>query len=273
MASVLKFFTKLYFKTLILLLTSVLTYKIFYYWFIPNNSLIQPVHFQHDVSCISKTTQFDLKTVFNCNFSYYEIPYEQYRNFFSRSQSYNFVLQLELPDSDVNNNIGMFMVSLNLYDYADQLLLKVSRPALLPYTSTILRHFKLLFFIWFYLFGYMQEVHVLRLPLIDDSIHWNDFTNVGKISIVIETHRPIEIIPNSKLLITANLKSIFYFMYHWYYLTLFVCTLFISFFILITKLYLFLKQMHKNQTESNLNEANECNGGGDNSIQLPQLTQ
>jgi hypothetical protein len=50
---------------------------------------------------------------------------------------YYFELHLTLPQSDMNLNLGMFMVEMELYDDAKVMLARSRRPAIFPYRSTL----------------------------------------------------------------------------------------------------------------------------------------
>lgn len=53
------------------------------------------------------------------------------------NSKYYFEIHLTLPQSDMNLNLGMFMVQMELYDDAKVMLARSRRPAIFPYSSTL----------------------------------------------------------------------------------------------------------------------------------------
>lgn len=153
----------------------------------------------------------------DCQFVYYDLQLQQ-DYFFKRGQLYNFEVRFDMPDSHVNQNLGMFMIRLLLFDVDDKQLFGVARPALYPYQSKYLRLIKLVAWLPFYLAGYFKENYSLNIRLIDEHVaHLASlpFAEIHRIRLEVETYKAIEISPPSHLYITARLQGIQYWMYFW----------------------------------------------------------
>lgn len=226
-----------------LLCFSVSLYTLFYQWYIPRFFIIYQIYFQHDVACHQLATtssvigfngdstacQHSTNSLKDCQFVHYDLYCNN--KYFQTSQIYDFELNLQMPDSYVNQNLGMFMIRLRLFDVDEKQLFTIARPAIYPYKSNYIRIIKLFAHLLFYLFGY-TESYWLNINLIDQHVNNIDilqFDNVYRIRVEIETYKSIEIIPPSQLRITARLEGIKYWMYFWPVTTFIVSTTVIFF--------------------------------------------
>lgn len=194
---------------------AILSYVFFYSICIPKHSLTMAIHFQHDIACEERIKNID--GGFKCRFPYYEVPYPLFAEYFTSFYSYHFSLVFELPDSPVNRHLGMFMATIRLYDVNNHQLVNVSRPAIIPYQSRIVHYLEIPVKIAAYFFGYSRDKHRMEIALIDRDVHTGqlNFGQVGRIRLEIETHKPIEILPGSKLYVSAMLEGLLYLMYFW----------------------------------------------------------
>lgn len=156
-------------------------------------------------------------------------------------QRYHFDLELRMPDSPVNRNLGMFMINLKLIDIDDRLLFTSARPAMLSYRSSVVRLAKQLFYIVPLVFGVSAEVDDLHIGLIDDDHQQTviPFDQVDKVRLEVVTYREIEMISPSQLVITAQMEGIQYLMYFWKYT--FASVVIYSIFSTLVFLFVFLK--------------------------------
>ncbi|OTF71035.1 hypothetical protein BLA29_000923 [Euroglyphus maynei] len=122
-----------------------------------------------------------------------------------------------MPDSQVNRNLGMFMIRLRLFDSDDHQLYDIYRPAILPYSSWLLSAAKMIAYIPLYLIGWLTETYTIQVKLLDQyaDVEHLDFSHINRIRLEIETLKPIEIIPPSRLTISVHLEGIKYWMYFW----------------------------------------------------------
>lgn len=199
-----------------------------YNWLIPNYHITEAVFFHHDVSCTQLLTLYETNNnnkqlgswnegKFKCQLVHYEIPNKNYKNFFKTGHKYQFELQMKMPDSLVNRNLGMFMIRLLLFNSDNNQIYDIYRPAILPYHSPLLTLAKLIFYIPLYLIGYLSETNNIQVMLLDQhaDVDHLDFGQINKIRLEIDTLKQIEIIPPSALYITVDLKGFQYLMYFW----------------------------------------------------------
>lgn len=250
---------KLWIRVLILAIISVAIYATFYYWYIPHFISTFPLFFQHDAACTqmaalselqskllpSKENQQILTSLGDCQFVHYDL-YHQHRSYFLEGQLYNFEVRLDMPDSSVNQALGMFMVRLRLFDGADKELFSIARPALYPYQSTYLRLIRLAIGSVLYLTNFYSESNILKVALIDEHVAQVDavpFRQIDRIRVEIETYKAIEILPPSQLYITARLEGIQYWMYFWPITSLIFFTFAIFSVLVFISLIFYLRQL------------------------------
>lgn len=194
---------------------SVFLYILFYYWHVPELVSKHRVYFQHDIAC----HQLSSKPLDSCLFVYYDLPNVNREGFFKFGQRYHVDLELQMPDSPVNRNLGMFMINLKLMDNNNHLLFASSRPARLFYRSTMVRLAQQMIYIVPLVLGLSSEVDHLHIGLIDDDHQQTiiPFHHVDKMRLEVVTYREIEMISPSQLVITAQMEGIQYWMYFWKY--------------------------------------------------------
>uniref|UniRef100_A0A7S2XTB1 Seipin n=1 Tax=Attheya septentrionalis TaxID=420275 RepID=A0A7S2XTB1_9STRA len=79
-------------------------------------------------------------------------------------------VQLTLPESQVNHNVGVFMVETELADSKGMVLAKSKRPAFLPYESPVISTFKKLVFLIPFLLGAFLEARSVVIPCLDHYV-------------------------------------------------------------------------------------------------------
>uniref|UniRef100_A0A8C0VT10 Seipin n=1 Tax=Cyanistes caeruleus TaxID=156563 RepID=A0A8C0VT10_CYACU len=81
-------------------------------------------------------------------------------------QLYRISLELELPESPVNRELGMFMVRLTCYGSGGKTLATASRSAMLHYRSRLLRALHTAAFAGLFLSGFAEQSQTLELELL-----------------------------------------------------------------------------------------------------------
>ncbi|KAJ3209312.1 hypothetical protein HDU67_006285 [Dinochytrium kinnereticum] len=139
-------------------------------------------------------------------------------------QHYNLGLQLWVPNSVENFNLGNFMISMELQSALNKTLAVSTRPVILKYKSELLRTITTLSNAVPLLLGSSHEAQKLNVPLIEDYVETKDspahhaIIRISSPSLqVYETHITVE----------AHFQGLRYFMYHWSATT---AAVFISFF-------------------------------------------
>lgn len=187
--------------------TSIFTYITIYSIYVPIVQHTKPMYLQFDSSC-----------QLNCSFPYAVVNFnDRIRLSFplSRGQSYSFFVELEMPESDINWDQGMFMIRLRLIESQGKTLYDESRPAILQFRTLVTRLIKAFIYWPFLVTNYKNEMQTINVQLIDDYIEGAKY-NFNKMdrAIVELITRDIQIY-SARLKIKANLKGITYYMYHW----------------------------------------------------------
>ncbi|RUS28280.1 putative adipose-regulatory protein-domain-containing protein [Jimgerdemannia flammicorona] len=127
-------------------------------------------------------------------------------------QSYLVSVELEVPTSQKNLDIGNFMVSVRLQSAANETIQFSSRPTILKYQSPLTR---VLYTLWRAIplvLDISQESQRLRVTLIEGfyEIESNPITQA-----VVTLSDPRVQVYNAKLRLDADFRGIRYFMYYW----------------------------------------------------------
>lgn len=85
--------------------------------------------------------------------------------------TFYFDIHITLPQSYMNLNLGMFMVQMELYDEAKVILARSRRPALFPYSSTLVRYIRKLCNIAPLVLGLLPEATTVIINVMD---HYGD---------------------------------------------------------------------------------------------------
>ncbi|KAK0058544.1 seipin isoform X2 [Biomphalaria pfeifferi] len=127
-------------------------------------------------------------------------------------QAYMVDVELELPDSSANRNLGMFQVSVKMYDRTGQVSLTTQRTAMVRYRSIVLRMLDLLLWIPFYFVGISEQKHSIMINMfthyVDDYYH----PSVGA-TVEVQSHK-IEIY-TATITFSAKFSGLKYLLYHW----------------------------------------------------------
>ena len=192
--------------SLLILSTSVFIYITIYNNYVPVVLHTRPIHLQFDSTCQD-----------NCTNPYAVVNFNDVRSSFylARGQSYRFVMQLEMPESDVNWKQGMFMIRLRLIESQGKTLYDISRPASLKYKTLLTRIINSLVWSPLFVINYKYEMQTMQVQLIDNYIEGAQFYfNKMDRALVEIMARDIQIY-SANLHIMANLSGLSYYMYHW----------------------------------------------------------
>lgn len=190
----------------LILSTSMFIYITLYNIYVPVVQYTRPVHLQFDSTCQT-----------NCSHPHAVVNFNDVRSSFylARGQSYKFVIALEMPESDINWNQGMFMIRLRLIESQGKTLYDISRPAILKYKTLLTRIINSLIYWPFLITSYRNEMQVLHVQLIDSYIEGAKFYfNKMDRALVEIIARDIQIY-SANLHVLANLSGLSYYMYHW----------------------------------------------------------
>ena len=125
----------------LLLWVSIFLYGSFYYSYMPTVSFSTPVHYQYKTDC-------DPSEPLLCSFPIANVSLLKNGRdqVMANGQPYRVSLELEMPESPVNEQLGMFMVKMSCYAKGGETVSSVTRSTMLHYRSTVLQILSTLFF-------------------------------------------------------------------------------------------------------------------------------
>ncbi|XP_059191939.1 seipin-like [Centropristis striata] len=195
------------FCVLVLLLwVSIFLYGSFYYSYMPTVSFSTPVHFYYNSDC--DTSESSLCSFPTANISFMKNDKDQVM---ANGQPYRVSLDLEMPESPVNEHLGMFMVKMSCYTKGGKTVSSVGRSTMLHYRSSLLQTLSTLLFSPFLLTGMAEQKQLIEVELFSDYK-----TNAYQPSVgaVIEIQSKRVQIYSSQLRIHAYFTGIRYVLYN-----------------------------------------------------------
>ncbi|XP_063801047.1 seipin isoform X2 [Pseudophryne corroboree] len=145
---------------LLLLWVSIFLYGSFYYSYMPTVKYSCPVHYQYNSTCNPPPGIL-------CSFPTANVSL--LRNNRDRvlmyGQPYRISLELHVPESTVNQDLGMFMVSMSCYTHRGKHISYTARSAMLHYKSPLLRTIETLAFLPLLLSGLYEQKQSLEVEL------------------------------------------------------------------------------------------------------------
>lgn len=156
-------FGVLFCTVLLLLWVSVFLYGSFYYSYMPTVSHLSPVHFHYRTDCDSPTASL-------CSFPVANVSLAKSGRdrVLMYGQPYRVTLELELPESPVNQDLGMFLVTVSCYTRGGRIISTSSRSVMLHYRSQLLQILDTLVFSSLLLFGFTEQKQLLEVELYSD---------------------------------------------------------------------------------------------------------
>lgn len=199
---------------ILLIWASIFIYITFYFLYIPSLDLSRAIHFQFDSDC--PNTQKDL-----CSNPQADIQLAQYKSptLFAKGQQYRIRVDMNIPESHVNKDQGMFMIRLTLHDMNQKAIISSSRPSMLTYRSLPVKLIHT-FFSWpLFVTGFKRESEDIRVPLIDEYVDGTRPAHGPAVSARVELIARNLQVYSSTLIIQAHLTGLRYYMVHWPLLT------------------------------------------------------
>ncbi|XP_059202477.1 seipin-like [Centropristis striata] len=201
----------------LLLWISAFLYGSFYYSYMPKAAFSTPVHYFYRTDCESPTH-------FHCSYPVANISLLKNKNHvLTFGQAYRMSLQLDMPDSPTNQDLGMFMIKTTCFSRdggsvassarsARQLLsASSSRFSMLRYRSDLLRYLGTVLFLPAFVTGVAEQKQVLEVELFSD---YTDDPYVPSVTAVIEILSNKVQIYSSQLYIHAHFTGIRYLLFN-----------------------------------------------------------
>ncbi|KAJ8681604.1 hypothetical protein QAD02_017396 [Eretmocerus hayati] len=189
---------------------SIFLYTAFYYAYMPSMTYSRPVNLQFK-SCDEE------KGV--CSFPSAHVQLTKKQQLLMVGQPYKVNLQLEMPESPANKELGMFMVCAQLRSRDGVLVDHACRSAMLHYRSSLLHLLSTITYSPMLIFGALEEKQNVMLELFgnfeEDQSHPVTIVHVEIQSRHIEFY-------SATIMINAHLSGLRYLMFHWPILSAFV---------------------------------------------------
>lgn len=152
------------FCVLVLLLwVSIFLYGSFYYSYMPTVSFSTPVHFYYKSDCDSSESA--LCSFPTANISFMKNDKDQVM---ANGQPYRISVELEMPESPVNEQVGMFMIKMICYTKGGKIVTSVGRSTMLHYRSSLLKTISTLMFSPLLLSGMAEQKQLIEVELVSD---------------------------------------------------------------------------------------------------------
>lgn len=127
-------------------------------------------------------------------------------------QPYKIQLDLEMPESPANKDLGMFMVCAEFHGASGKILANSCRSTMLHYKSSLHETIYIIMFSPFFLFGNLEEKQHLHVELFSDYLE-QEVEAVTDVYIEIQT-KHIQLY-SAKFLINAHFSGLRYVMFNW----------------------------------------------------------
>ncbi|KAM8928944.1 seipin isoform 3-T5 [Lycaon pictus] len=199
-------FGVLFCTILLLLWVSVFLYGSFYYSYMPTVSHLSPVHFYYRTDCDSSTSLL-------CSFPVANVSLAKggRDRVLMYGQPYRVTLELELPESPVNQDLGMFLVTISCYTRGGRIISTSSRSVMLHYRSDLLQMLDTLVFSSLLLFGFAEQKQLLEVELYSE---YRENSYVPTTGAIIEIHSKRIQMYGAYLRIHAHFTGLRYLLYN-----------------------------------------------------------
>ncbi|XP_036620624.1 seipin [Trichosurus vulpecula] len=199
-------FGVLFCTVLLLLWVSVFLYGSFYYSYMPTVSHLSPVHVSYRTDCGSAGPVL-------CSFPVANVSLVKggRDRVLMYGQPYRISLELEMPESPVNQELGMFMVTIACYTRGGRVISSSARSAMLHYRSTLLRLLDTLIFSGLFLSGFAEQKQILEVELYAD---YREDSYTPTTGAVIEIHSNRIQLYGAQLRIHAHFTGLRYLLYN-----------------------------------------------------------
>ncbi|EHB02097.1 Seipin [Heterocephalus glaber] len=196
----------LFCSVLLLLWVSVFLYGSFYFSYMPTVSHLSPVHFYYRTDCDPSITSL-------CSFPVANVSLTKSGRdrVLMYGQPYRITLELELPESPVNQDLGMFLVTVSCYTRGGRIISTSSRSVMLHYRSYLLQTLDTIVFSSLLLFGFAEQKQLLEVELYAD---YRENSYVPTTGAIIEIHSRRIQLYGAYLRIHAHFSGLRYLMYN-----------------------------------------------------------
>ncbi|GJQ77174.1 hypothetical protein Trydic_g14849 [Trypoxylus dichotomus] len=177
-------------------------YLAFYYAYVPKVSHERHVHLQFK-TCEDSGI---------CTFPSAHVELTKRQKLLMLGQSYRVELALEMPESPVNKQLGMFMVCIDFRGKNNKLITRSCRSAMLHYRSFILDLIYTIAYSPLLLTGTVEEKQTVIIELFED---YYEVENEAVTDVYVEVQSTRIEIYSAKFLLNAHFTGLRYIMFNW----------------------------------------------------------
>lgn len=199
-------FGVLFCTILLLLWVSVFLYGSFYYSYMPTVSHLSPVNFYYRTDCEDESPLL-------CSFPVANVSLAKSGRdrVLMYGQPYRVTLELEMPESPVNQALGMFLVTISCYTRGGRIISTSSRSVMLHYRSSLLQTIDTLVFSGLLLSGFSEQKQILEVELYPD---YRENSYMPTTGVIIEVHSRRVQMYGAFLRIHAHFTGLRYLLYN-----------------------------------------------------------
>uniref|UniRef100_A0A0A9YH79 Seipin n=2 Tax=Lygus hesperus TaxID=30085 RepID=A0A0A9YH79_LYGHE len=194
---------------LVLIWISVLFYVLFYYTYVPTIEHIKPVYLQF-TSCDATYDKPSSRAV--CGFPKAHVQLTRYNSLLMVGQPYKITVMMELPESESNKQLGMFMVCGQMVGKGGASVAHSCRSTMLRYRSPLLHVLRLFALGPFFVLNFMEEKQTLAVELFSN---FEEDQNFPATDMYVELKSDRVEVYSAKVQIDAHLSGLRYIMFHW----------------------------------------------------------
>ncbi|XP_059047922.1 seipin [Achroia grisella] len=182
---------------------SIFMYVVFYYTYMPNVTHVRPVHLQFK-SCD--------ESMGVCSFPSAHVQLTRRSQMLMSGQSYRIKLVLDMPESQTNKDLGMFMVCAQMRAKGGVLVSSSCRAAMLRHRSIVHYIMRTLTLAPIFITGLDEEKQQLQVELFSD---FEDDENIPITDAYVEVQSRYAQVYGCELHVEAHFAGLRYYMFHW----------------------------------------------------------
>ncbi|XP_076464227.1 seipin-like isoform X2 [Babylonia areolata] len=189
----------------VILWVSILLYASFYHAYVPAATIVRPAHFKFRV-CPSGAGM--------CSFPMANVTLgaENRAEVLGRGQQYFVLLEMEVPDSVPNRDLGMFMVMIRMFDRYGVITQESARAVSLKYQSDLLKMIETVILSPLYITGFAKEIQTLNVNLFDSF--WDDYYRPS-VGTLLEIHSRHLVFYSAKIHFHASYGGLRHYLFHY----------------------------------------------------------
>ncbi|XP_039976078.1 seipin-like [Xiphias gladius] len=191
---------------LLLLFFATFLYGSFYYSYMPKAAFSTPVHYYYRADCEYSASSLCSHPVANISLM------RNKKHVLKLGQAYRISLQLEMPETPTNQELGMFMIKTTCFSQDGSQMASSARSSMLRYRSNLLRTLRTVLLLPAFLTGATEQKQVLEVELFSD---YTDNPYAPLVTAIIEIQSNKVQIYSSQLFVHAQFTGIRYLLFYY----------------------------------------------------------